>query len=94
MGHTWKVEQHVGHPHNEIWAGSQRIASIRDHLLGLDSADIAHLVAAVPEYHENHQYLDSIIPDLTGLDNGEPIEITITVKAARDIRAALAKATG
>jgi len=45
------------------------------------------IVMAAPDLNENAQYLDSIIPNIDGLADDEPVQITITAKAARDIRA-------
>ncbi|HUU93201.1 MAG TPA: hypothetical protein VM238_18560 [Phycisphaerae bacterium] len=56
-----------------------------------DKANAA-LIAAAPDHHENALYLDSIMPDTDGLDDGALVEIVITAKAVRDIRAAIAKA--
>jgi hypothetical protein len=53
------------------------------------------LIAAAPDHHTNALYLDSVMPDVDedNLDDSCPIEITITAKAVRDIRAAITKAT-
>ena len=45
------------------------------------------IVMAAPDLNENAQYLDSIIPNIDGLADDEPVQITITATAARDIRA-------
>lgn len=64
-----------------------------------DSGDMeaeanARLIAAAPELASNHDYLDDVMPDVSYLDDSEPVEIVITAKAVRDIRAAIAKAKG
>ncbi len=55
----------------------------------------ARLIAVALDLLTNEQYIDSILPEwLDGLDDDETIDIAITARAARDIRAALARATG
>ena len=49
----------------------------------------ARLIAALPDYHSNALYLDSIMPDVSGLADDEPVVIVVTAKAIRDIRTPL-----
>ncbi len=65
-------------------------------LLGAGTPDRpanARLIAAAPKHHANALYLDSIMPDVAGMEPGEVVEIALTVQAVRDIRAAIAAAT-
>jgi hypothetical protein len=55
--------------------------------------EAGRLLNVAPTYHENALYLDSIMPDVQRLPDDAPVEIVITAKAVKDIRAAIAKAT-
>jgi hypothetical protein len=71
---------------------NQRIA-----LTGLQAArlTIAEQAAQIADLVENLQYVSSAAPDCYGtLDDHETIEVTMTVKAIKDIRAALEAAEG
>jgi len=53
------------------------------------------LEAAAPALLENLQYVSSAAPECYGtLDDHETIEVTMTVKAIKDIRAAIEAAKG
>lgn len=57
----------------------------------------ASLIAAAPDLLDDERYIESLLPsakDLADYDDGELIEVCITVKAIKDIRAAIAKAEG
>jgi len=61
------VAKHSTHPHLEIYAGQQRIASIVDHLA--DSEALAQLFAAAPELLEACELAKTLLEGL-GRENG------------------------
>lgn len=99
VGHTpgpWKViAGDAAAPGLPVVVDANGLAVCR----GVDPDDVATIraIAAAPELLENAQYVESCLPterDLSDYADDEPIELCMTVKAIKDLRAAIAKAEG